>query len=137
MLYCWDITIPPGTLVADPIEQELKISKGVIVKVQLKFPSGCHGLVKVRLLRWTTQLWPLSTGEWITGDDETVDALEYYEFEEGPYRLDFAGCSPASTYAHVITIRVVVLPKIVASFYPLAQALQKILERVFGPIQES
>lgn len=136
MLYCWDITIPADTALTSPVEQTLKIAKGVIVKVQVKFPSGCHGLVKIRLFKWTSQLWPLSPGEWITGDDEQIDVPEYYEFLKGPYKLDLKACSPDTSYPHVVTIRVVVLPRAVASFYPLAQVLQKFLARVFGPTEE-
>jgi len=136
MLYCWDVTIPAGSTEAAPYVQQLKISKGVIVKLQVKFPSGCHGLVKVRLFRWTSQLWPLSPGEWITGDDEVIDAPEYYEFLKGPYRLELKGCSPGTTFAHMVTVRIVILPKAVASFMPFMDLLQKLLERVIGPVQE-
>jgi hypothetical protein len=136
MLYTWDITIPAGTTELSPVKQELKISRGVIVKVQIKFPSGSHGLVKVRLFKWTSQLWPLSAGEWITGDDEAVDAVEYYEFLKGPYRLDFKGCAPTTTFAHTVTIRIVILPKAVASFVPFMELLQQLLGRIFGPTKE-
>jgi hypothetical protein len=134
MFYAWDIEIPAATPEDDPVLQKLKISQGVIVKVQIKFPSGCHGLAKVRIKRWNFQIWPLSAGEWVTGDDETIDVPEYYDFSKGPYELTFVGCSPNATFNHLITVRVVVLPKVVASFAPLADMLGTLLSRIIGPV---
>jgi len=137
MLFCWDITIPKGTTEDDPLEQTLKVSKGVVVKVQFKYPSGCHGLVKVRILRLQSQIWPLSPGEWITGDDEIIDAPEYYEFLKGPYTLKLIGCAPSTTYDHTITVRLVILPKPVASMAPFLDLLQKLFSRISGPTEET
>jgi len=135
VFYAWDITIPANTLLTAPVEQTLKITNGVIVRISVKFPSGCHGLVKMRLLRWRFQVVPLSGGEWLTGDDETVDFPEYYEITKDPFELKFVGTSPGTCFPHSLAVRVVVLPKAVASFYPLAQALQKLLSRLFGPLE--
>jgi len=63
MFYAWDIIIPADTEESDPVEQALKITKGVITKLSVKFPPGCKGLVKVRILRYESQLVPLSRGE--------------------------------------------------------------------------
>ena len=115
MFWAWDITITAGTTEASPKTQTLKLSKGIITGIDAKFPAGCNGLVKVRLLRSEFQLVPLSGGEWVTGNDETVPTESYYELAETPAELKFLGCSPDAVYDHVITVRVTVQPAEVAS----------------------
>lgn len=130
MFFAWDITIAAGTGEDELKEQILKITKGVITRLDVKFPPGCHGLVKVRLLRSEFQLVPLSRDEWVTGDDETVPSETYYELEETPPELKFIGCSPDTTYPHTVTVRIQVLPKAIASSMPLFTLFTKLLERI-------
>jgi len=130
MFFAWDITIPKGTLTTAPVTQILKLTKGVITKVDVKFARGCHGMVRVRLLHEEAQLVPLSRGEWVTGDDESVTSPEYFELWTTPYQLKFVGCSPGTTYDHAITVRITVLPKAVASMIPVIELLTRLLSRM-------
>jgi len=130
MFFAWDVEIPAGTLETNPVTQTLKLSKGVITGLWIKFPSGCAGLVKVRILRSEFQLVPLSKGEWVTGDDETIPTETFYDLEQTPAQLKFLGCSPGSGYAHKVTVRVTVLPKSVASMIPVIELLTALLSRM-------
>lgn len=130
MFYAWDITITAGTEEATPKTQVLKLSKGVITRAEVKFPAGCHGLVKVRLHFHEFQLVPLSRGEWITGDDEAIQTDSFYEMGSTPYELKFVGCSPTCTYDHVVTVRVQVLPPAIASWIQVIELLAKLLRRL-------
>lgn len=130
MFWAYDITVSAGTTATAPKTQILKISKGVITKIDVKFPAGCHGLVKVRLFKSEFQLVPLSKGEWVTGDDETVPTEGYYELETSPAELKFVGCSPGTSYDHVVTVRVTVLPKQIASMLPVVDLLTRLLQRM-------
>lgn len=130
MFYAWDITISAGTAKTSPKTQTLTLSKGVITKLEIKFPAGCNGLVFVRILRSEFQLIPLSKDEWITGDDEAALTEGYYELETTPPELKFVGASPDCTYDHTITVRAQVLPRAVATFLPLVQVLTAFLQRI-------
>jgi len=130
LIFAWDITISANTLATAQKEEILKLSKGVIIKVEVKFPPGCHGLVKVRLFHQESQLVPLSRGEWITGDDEAVSFPEYFELWTTPYHLKFRGCSPGTTYPHTVTVRISVLPKAIASMIPVIELLTRLLQRM-------
>jgi hypothetical protein len=132
MFFAWDITIPKNTLETDPLIQTLKLSKGVITRLDIRFPAGCHGLVKVRLFRYEAPLIPLSRGEWVTGNDETIPTEAYYELVEAPAELKFVGCSPGAAYDHVITVRIQILPRSIASMIPLIELLTKVVTRLFG-----
>lgn len=132
MFDTWDITVTANTLDKTPIEQTLKLTKGVIVRCDVKYPAGCHGLVKARLFYHTFQLIPLNKGEYITGDDETVPTETYFELAAAPYSLKFEGSSPGTTYDHVITVRITIVPKAIASIYPLVEWLENFAKRIFG-----
>lgn len=135
MFFAWDITIPAGTTEADPLTQILKLSKGVITRCDIKFPRGCHGMVKVRLRHQEAQLVPLSRDQWVTGDNETVPTEAYYELGETPAQLKFLGCSPGTSFDHTVTVRISVLPKRVASMIPFMEILIKAFSRIFGPLK--
>jgi hypothetical protein len=132
MFYAWDITIPAGTSEADPVVQTLKLTKGVITRVDVKFPPGCHGVVKVRLLRSEFQLVPLSSGEWVTGDGEIVQTEPYYELVEVPAELKFIGCSPAATYPHTVTVRVSIVPEEIGDPLQVLRGFVDVLKRLIG-----
>jgi len=130
VFFAWDITITAGTKVTAPKEQILKLTTGVITRIEIKFARGCHGLVKVRLLHHESQLVPLSRGEWVTGDDEPVGFNEFFELKTTPYQLKFQGCAPDTTYDHVVTVRVTVLPAKVATMIPVIELLTRLLQRM-------
>ncbi len=112
MFFAWNITIPAATPDSAPIKQELPLILGMIKSIDIKFPAGCHGLVKVRIKRYDSQLLPLSTAEYMTGDDETIPALVFYKLTTGIASVTFEGSSPNTTYAHVVTIRISIEPEI-------------------------
>lgn len=131
MTFAWDITIPANTLATTPVEQELEITFGVITKVEIKFPSGCHGLVKCRLTRGGIyRLAPLSPDEWVTGDDEAASWHTYFLVDEPPNHVEFTGISPGTTYPHTVTVRLEILPRKVASMIPVLELLTRLLQRM-------
>jgi len=131
MGYTWDITIPADTEESDPVVQRLELHPGIVTRIGVKFPAGCHGLVKVRLTRGGVfQVFPLSADEWVTGDDEEVVYTYFYDLTDRPISLEFVGISPGTTYAHTVTVRITVLPKAVASMMPLIEILTKALQRM-------
>lgn len=103
---------------------------GVITKLDIKFPPGCHGLVKVRIFRSRFQLVPLSKDEWITGDGESVPTEGFYDLSVTPSELEFVGCSPGTTYDHTVTVRIQILPKSIATFGPLVDLLMRFLRHI-------
>jgi len=131
MSYAWDITVPANTLESSPKTQKLRITFGVLTKVEVKFPSGCHGVVKVRLTRGgIRRVAPLNPDEWVTGDDESVTWHTYIDLEDYPRDLDFTACSPGTLYEHRVTVRLELLPRRVASMIPVVELLTRLLQRM-------
>ena len=125
MFYAWDITIPKNTTEDNPIKKELELTHGVITKIAIKFPIGCSGMVKVRLLRFETPIMPLNRDGWVTGDGETVEATYWYELTDSPYTLNFLAISPNTQYDHTVTVRINILPPEAAGVKVLVELLRK------------
>jgi len=132
MFWAWDITVLAGTAENNPKTQILKLSKGTITRIDIRFPSGCYRLVKIRLLRSEFQLIPLSGGEWVTGDGEIIPTEPYYELEDSPTELKFVGCSPQTRYNHTITVRISIIPPEVATPWQTMRDFVTIVKKLIG-----
>ena len=132
MFFAWDIEVLAGTTEADPKEQVLKLTKGVITGLDVVFAPGCHRLVKVRLFRYESQLIPLSRDEWCTGDGETVRTEPYYEMLDEPLKLKFVGAAPLTAYNHTITVRVRMQPFEVAAPWAIIRDFVSIVKKLMG-----
>jgi len=130
MFFCWDITINADTKEDEPYTDWLHVPKGVITRVDIKFPAGCHGMVKVRLFLEALQFVPLSEDEWVTGDDETVPTETGIELVDKPYKLKLMACSPDTTYDHKITVRIEVKLEEVAGVGALTRMFRGFLEKL-------
>jgi hypothetical protein len=109
VLFAFPLTIPANTSDVLPFTQTLTLDFGVITKISIKFPAGCHGLVQVQLLQDESVLVPQNGDTWLNGDDETIESEIYFEFDSPPYALKFVGISPGTTYNHTILVRVEIL----------------------------
>ncbi len=132
MHYDWDITIPANTLESQPYKEELKLDYGVLKQVDIKFPAGCHGMVKVRLKRWGFQLVPLSSDEWVTGDDETVPTERQYKLLEVPIFLTLEACSPDTIYDHTISVHITIEDEVSSELQEVINRLDKVIELLGG-----
>ncbi len=111
MYYDFAVTIPAGTKENNPVEQTLKLTQGIIHRVEVSFPPGCHGLAFLRLLHEGSQKWPTNPSEAFNADGYTVPIDDYFPLDTAPYSLKAIGWSPDATYDHTITVRVGILSK--------------------------
>jgi len=132
LIFTWDITVPANTQDSEPVSDTLKLGAGVITHIGVKFPAGCHGMVGVRLKIQEAQILPVPRGEWVSGDDETVDSDYHIEFTRERQELEFEGISPDTDYNHTISVRITMLPAWVAAPYQILSDLVKIFKRILG-----
>jgi len=130
MLYAWDIEVPAGTEITKPVTKKLKVTHGTLMRVGIKFPGGCHGLVKARLFHHGSQLVPFNRDDWVTGNGEEVPGIYDFNLDKEPFTLKFVGCSPLTTYTHKITVRVTVIRKREEAAAELASTLKRFLKRI-------
>lgn len=127
MIFEYDLVVPANTLELAPVSEELMLSHGIIHKLELAFPPGCHNAVKVILRRGLHQAFPLNPDGQFKGNAITLSYSTWYELEEAPYSLDVYAWSPGATYSHTITIRLGVERREI--LFPGGQALG-IIERL-------
>jgi hypothetical protein len=130
LFFCWDITIEADTTEVESLKEWLSLPRGILTHIDIKFPAGCHGMVKIRLFQEALQLVPLSEDEWVTGDDETVPTETYAELLDKPYKLKLVACSPDTEYSHTITVRVEVRPEDAAGMFSLTRLFRGFLEKL-------
>ena len=130
MLYIWHVTIPADTAQKSKIEEKKGVRNGIVIKIDVKFPPGCQGLVYATVSHRLTQLMPFNVTGAARGDDETVSGTVYWELKEPKPELILRGWSPDTSYEHRITFRVTILPKSLASMLPVIELLTKFLQRI-------
>lgn len=110
MLYEVDVTAPANTPASAPVEEELVVAKGVVVKVEVQIPSGPMGLTRAQIFRAEHQLWPSNDGAYFKGDGWIISWPENLELLDEPLRLTFRVWNLDDTYEHTITFRVAMVP---------------------------
>jgi hypothetical protein len=100
MLYSQDITVPADTAIADYTSTTMKLTKGVVTRVVVFFPWGCAGLCGVQIIRGTWQVFPLSRGEWLVGNDRPIDFHTEIALTTEPYELIVRAYNLDDTYDH-------------------------------------
>jgi len=106
MFFEYDITIPANTSIETYISEILRLSRGIISRVDLNFPSGCAGLVGVRLFKDNLQVIPSNYPKWIETDGETIPIASSIDLSINPYELIFQGYNLDDTFDHTIRVRI-------------------------------
>ena len=91
----------------------IKAARGVIHKVDIVFPSGCAGLVKVAIFLGSSPMIPSTAGMTISGDGEIVNIPEFVNLRKDFNIITIKGFNEDDTYDHTILFRIYVLPKAV------------------------
>ena len=110
MFYDFAILIPAGTTEAAPKEETLKLTYGIIHRVEVEFTPGCHRYAFVRIYKDEHQLLPTNPDQAFASDGHTIVIDEHEELFYPPYTLVVRGYSPEADYDHTIIVRVGILP---------------------------
>jgi len=131
MFYSFEVVVPADTGEDAPVEQTLKLTRGVIHLVEVRFKYGPNFMVGARLYHEGHQLYPTNPDEDIREDGRAVVFPDYFPLDIAPYALKVRAYSPNTTYPHTIYIRVGVLAEEeVAPMGGLGGMLQKFLSLV-------
>ena len=131
MFYDFAVTIPAGRTENSPVEQTLKLTKGIIHRVEIEFPAGCKGYAHLVLLHEGHQLYPTNPDEDFNANGYTIPIDDYFPLDTAPYSLKAVGWSPDAEYDHTITVRVGILPEeILSPLFGLGASLSKFFKLV-------
>lgn len=109
MLYSKKVTIPANTQKSAFQRDTLQLTKGVITRVSVFFPWGCAGLVGVQIIRGTWQVFPLSRGEWLIGNDLDINFKTDVDLKTEPYEVSIYSYNSDDTFEHspIVSIEMV------------------------------
>lgn len=114
MWYHYTLTVPAETAEADAIEKELNLTHGVITHISIPWDRATNKLVKVRIMRFNHQVFPINPDEPACGSGNIEGGQEHIQLLEFPYTLRALGYAPDTQYDHEIDISINVLPLEVA-----------------------
>jgi len=106
MFFEHDINIPKNTSQESYHSELLRLTRGIIKRVDINFPSGCAGLVGVRLFKDSQQVIPSNYPKWIETDGETIPILSSIDLSQIPYELEFQAYNLDDTFNHTIRVRI-------------------------------
>lgn len=111
MYYDFAVLVETSHTVASPKEEILKLTKGVIHRVEVEFPSGCRGQVYLKLLHHEHQVWPTNPQGSFNAEGYTIPIGEHHKLTSEPYALKAIAWGVGCSYNHTITVRVGILPE--------------------------
>jgi len=127
MLFTKSFTVLTAHTESSPLVDTIKIAHGIITFVSIFMPPGCHGLVYCKLKHHEHTIFPSTEDMFLMTDSYPVEWTEYYESYQPPYELKFVGWSYGTTYAHVVTVRIAVLPRKAVLALAIVDAIKGVL----------
>lgn len=110
MIFTFDIKVETTHTVTNPKEEVLSLGYGIITQLEIAFPKGCNGLVKVVINRALHQVFPNNTDHHFTGNGVNLVYPCLYDMRDEPHELECVCYTEDDTFDHTITIRLVVQP---------------------------
>ena len=106
MFYRYSLTVPPNTTQASPVRTAMKVGPGILHTMEIGFPPGCAGLVKVYVTHWEQQLWPWNTDEQWAWDDYNIRMTQIqFGITTPPYLFHLCAWSEDDTFPHKVVCR--------------------------------
>ncbi len=120
MIYTKQITTSSAPVGLIHKVSELAITKGLVYKIDIDFPSGSAGYLGVAIFDGGFQLWPSTIGDFFTGDNTVISFDDLYLKESKPYKLRIITYNEDTGYPHLVNIRIGLVSKRVflARFLP-------------------
>lgn len=111
MIYALDFLLAKQATPAIIEHQVLKVTKGLVYKVEFHFPPGCGGLVHMAVFDGGFQVWPSSSGVNFHTDNFAISFEDIYMKLAAPFQFDFYGYNEDETYEHTIHCRIAMVSK--------------------------
>lgn len=105
MIYTANITTKAKRLKTNLKKTIIRVTKGLVYRVEFYFPAGSAGLMGVAVFDGLYQVWPSSVGEFFLGDDQVIAFDDMYLKEAAPYELQCYTYNEDDTYAHFVAVR--------------------------------
>lgn len=105
MNYAFNITTPANTVEADALKTQLDLTRGVITKLDIRFPPGSSGNLALHIDRAIHQVWPANQGSYYVGDGDLISIPANYRLDQPPYHFEAFTWNDDTDHEHLVIIR--------------------------------
>lgn len=131
MFYEWAVAVPANTTESSPVTQVMKLTLGVITRVEVQFPHGCNGLAHCKILHEESQKWPTPPSTSMASSGHAIQIDENFDLDTEPYSLKAICWNEDNTYQHTIYVRVGVLRgQFAVTIFKVFEGLEKMLKLI-------
>jgi hypothetical protein len=109
--YEFDITTPANTTYENPLVTKCKLAKGIVTHVRIRGRYGSADQLRCSVWHFGSQLWPTNPDADFKCNQYPEEWGEYYELLESPYELMVKTWNDDDTFAHKLTLSIVILPE--------------------------
>ncbi len=106
MIYTANITTVANTAKTNLKKTIIRVTKGLVYKVEFYFPPGSAGLMGLAVFDGLYQVWPSSVGVFFLGDDVTIPFDDLYLKESGPFEFQCYTYNVDKTYDHLVGVKI-------------------------------
>ena len=106
MIYTANITTVKNTAKTALKKTIIRVTRGLVYKVEFYFPAGSAGLMGLAVFDGSFQVWPSSVGEFFLGDDLTIPFDDLYLKESAPFEFQCYTYNEDDTYDHLVIARI-------------------------------
>jgi len=103
----------------------VRVTSGLVFKVEFYFPAGSAGLMGVAVFDGLYQVWPSTVGEFFIGEDQLITFEDMYLKEAAPFEFQCYTYNLDDTNPHFVSVRIglVSADVFLARFMPSRQRL--------------
>jgi len=129
VIYQTTITTVKGPAAFTLKQSTLKVTKGLVYKVEIAFPPGCANLLKVRIFDGGHQMWPSNNDESFHTDGFVISFDDTLLKLAAPFQYNIHTVNEDTVYDHSVTIRIGMVSEemYIARFLP-SMAYEQMLE---------
>ena len=106
MIYAASISTDKGTTEANAVRTVLKVTAGLIWRIEVEFPPGCCGLAHCQIFDGKYQMFPASPEETFHSDGVLIGLDDLYLKTSGPFEFIIKTWNLDETWPHEIQVRV-------------------------------
>jgi len=101
-MYTYSLTIPANTPETSPVEERVKLSAGILSRVLIFFPPGCHALAHARIFYQAHQIEPWSRDGSFHWDNYVLDFESEHEISAPDTEVTIKAWNEDDVYEHTL-----------------------------------
>jgi len=105
LIYAATIQTEANTTEANAVRTILRVSKGLVWRIEVEFPPGCSGLAYLQIFDGAYQMFPSSIGEGAHSDAAIIGFDDLYMKSSEPFEFVIKTWNLDDTWNHTLQVR--------------------------------